>query len=255
MFQLKENNTTVVTEIRAGMATFLTMAYILFVNPQILSEAGIPVTDATLATALASAAATLVMGLYANYPFALAPGMGLNAYFTYGVVIGMGVSCRVALAAVFMEGLCFLVLAVGGIRAAIMHAIPLPLRIATTSGIGLFLAIIGFRNSGLTVDSAATLVTVGDLTSVQVLLSLGGLLLMGTLLAWRVQGAILIGIVATTATAWLTGCARRRRAISRPPRCRGKPSALSISGDSFQASWPSSYLRSCLSTSLTRRGR
>ena len=123
-FGLEAAGTTLTTEVRAGLVTFLTMSYILFVNPQILSEAGMPANDLVVATALASAAATLAMGLWANYPFALAPGMGLNAYFTYGIVQGLGVAWQVALAAVFVEGILFLVLSVTGVRAALMHAIP-----------------------------------------------------------------------------------------------------------------------------------
>jgi adenine/guanine/hypoxanthine permease len=154
------------------------MAYILFVNPQILAEAGMPVHDVTLATAMAAAVATLVMGLAANYPFALAPGMGLNAYFTYGVVIGMGVSYQTALAAVFVEGLLFLLLAFGGVRTAVVNAIPLNLKRAITAGIGLFLTIIGFSSAGFIEASPATLVTLGDLTSASSLLAMTGLLLM-----------------------------------------------------------------------------
>ena len=204
-FHLSERGTTPGTELRAGAATFLTMAYILFVNPQILSQAGLPAADVTIATALASAVATLVMGLYANYPFALAPGMGLNAYFTYGVVLGMGVPWQVALAAVFVEGVLFLALAVGGIRTAVVN--PLPLKVATMGGIGLFLALIGFQHAGLSVDSPATLVTLGDLHRPAVWLSLSGLVLMVALLVRKVKGALLLGIVATTLAAWVGGLA------------------------------------------------
>lgn len=218
LFHLKEHETTVGTEVRAGVATFLTMAYILFVNPQILSQAGMPADDVMLATALASAVATLVMALYANYPFALAPGMGLNAYFTFGVVLGMGVSYQTALAAVFIEGLLFLLLATGGIRTAIINAIPPPLKTATMSGIGLFLAIIGFQNAGLTVDSPATLVTLGDLNAPSVWLALAGLLLMGVLLLRQVPGALLLGIFTVTIVAWGTGFAEAPAAFVARPR-------------------------------------
>lgn len=206
-FHLKERNTTAATEVRAGVATFLTMAYILFVNPQVLSQAGMPADDVTLATALSAAVATLLMGLYANYPFALAPGMGLNAFFTFGVVIGMGVSYQTALAAVFVEGLLFLALAFGGVRTAVINAIPMPLKTATMSGIGLYLAIIGFQNAGLTVDSPATLVTLGDLQTPSVWLALGGIVVIGALLLRRVPGAVLLGILVTTIVAWATGLA------------------------------------------------
>ena len=143
-FELEARGTTVVTELRAGVVTFLTLSYILFVNPQVLAGAGMPAEDVAVATALAAAVATFVMGIWANLPFALAPGMGLNAYFTYGVVHGLGVSWQVALTAVFVEGLLFLLLAVSGARSALMRAIPGSIKIATMSGIGLFLAIIGF---------------------------------------------------------------------------------------------------------------
>ena len=206
-FRLSERGTTVLTELRAGVATFLTMAYILLVNPQILADAGMPPDDVARATALASATATLLMGLWANYPFALAPGMGLNAYFTYGVVQGMGVSYHVALAAVFVEGLLFLALALSGVRGAVLRAIPDALKVATSGGIGLFLAIIGFQHAGLVIDSPATLVTLGSLTHPTTLLALGTLVLMALLLVRRVPGALLLGILAGTLVAWLTGLA------------------------------------------------
>lgn len=192
-------------EIRAGLATFLTMSYILFVNPQILSEAGLPAGDVAFATAVSAGIATLVMGIFAGYPFALAPGMGLNAYFTYGVVLGMGVSWQLALTAVFVEGILFLILSLGGLRAAILNAIPLTLKHATTAGIGLFLGIIGFQNAGLVVDDPATLVSLGDLRDPVVLAALGGLILMAILMVRRVLGALLIGIIATTAILWVGG--------------------------------------------------
>lgn len=206
-FRLSERGTTVLTELRAGVATFLTMAYILLVNPQILADAGMPPDDVARATALASATATLLMGLWANYPFALAPGMGLNAYFTYGVVQGMGVSYHVALAAVFVEGLLFLALALSGVRGAVLRAIPDALKVATSGGIGLFLAIIGFQHAGLVIDSPATLVTLGSLTHPTTLLALGTLVLMALLLVRRIPGALLLGILAGTLVAWLTGLA------------------------------------------------
>ncbi|MEM7352426.1 MAG: NCS2 family permease [Acidobacteriota bacterium] len=203
-FGLQAAGTTVATEVRAGVVTFLTMAYILFVNPQILSEAGLPKNDVAVATALAAAVATLVMGLVARYPIALAPGMGLNAYFTYGVVGAMEVSWPMALAAVFVEGALFLVLALTGARAALMRAIPLSIKIATMSGIGLFLAIIGLSGAGLVVDHPATLVTLGDVGSTATLLSIGGLVLIAVLLAMELRGAILVGILGVTLACWLT---------------------------------------------------
>jgi len=183
------------------------MSYILVVNPQILSDAGMPMNDVAFATAVSAGIATLVMAFLANYPFALAPGMGLNAYFTYGVVQGMGVPYPVALGAVFVEGALFLALSVGGARAAVLNAIPLTLKQATTAGIGLFLGVIGLRNAGIVVDNPATLVGLGDLTDPLVLASLGGLAVTGVLLARRVLGALLIGIAVTAAYVWMTGLA------------------------------------------------
>ncbi len=209
-FKLSARGTSVATEVRAGVVTFLTMSYILFVNPQILSQAGLPANDVAVATALAAAAATLVMGLVADYPFALAPGMGLNAYFTFGVVGAMGVPWPVALAAVFVEGVLFLLLAATGVRTALLRAIPTSIKIATMSGIGLFLAIIGYKSAGLIVADPATLVTLGDVRSPPVLLALGGLVLIAVLMAAQRKGAILIGILAVTGVSWVAG-------ISAPP--------------------------------------
>lgn len=205
LFRLEELGTRPSTEVRAGVVTFLTMSYILFVNPQILGQAGMPVEDVAVATALAAALATLVMGLWANYPFALAPGMGLNAYFAFGVVAAMGVSWQVALAAVFIEGLLFIILAVTGARRALVEAIPAPIKLATMGGIGLFLAMIGFQSAGLIVASPATLVTLGDLGDPLLLLALGGLAIAAALVASGVRGALLIGILAVTVTCWLAG--------------------------------------------------
>jgi len=205
VFGLAARGTSVGREVRAGAATFLTMSYILLVNPQILGQAGLPEGDVAVATALAAAIATLVMGLWANYPFALAPGMGLNAYFAFGVVAGMGISWQVALAAVFIEGLLFLGLALSGARAALMRAIPASIKVGTMSGIGLLLAMIGLQNAGVVVDHPKTLVTLGDLHSTTVLLALSGLLLITVLLTLRVKGAILIGVVAVTLVCWFGG--------------------------------------------------
>ncbi len=216
-FRITERGSTFSTELRAGLVTFLTMAYILLVNPQILGQAGMPVADVTAATALGAALATLLMGLYANFPFALAPGMGLNAYFTYGVVLGMGVSWQVALTAVFVEGLLFIALSYGGIRTALIRAIPLPIKLATTAGIGLFLAIIGLKNAGLVVASPATLVQLGDLHTAGPLIAFAGLLLIAVLISRRVKGALLIGIAAVTLAAWALGLARPPQAVFSMP--------------------------------------
>lgn len=205
LFGVRRAGSTPGTEVRAGIVTFLTMSYILFVNPQILAQAGLPAGDVAVATALASAAATLLMGLWANYPIALAPGMGLNAYFTFGVVLGLGVRWQVALAAVFVEGLLFLLLSLSGARSALVSAIPAPIKIATAGGIGLLLAIIGFEHAGLVVDHPATLVTLGDVTAPGFLLALGGLLVITALLSRGVRGAILLGILAVTGGSWALG--------------------------------------------------
>jgi AGZA family xanthine/uracil permease-like MFS transporter len=205
LFRIRAQGSTVATEARAALATFLTLSYILFVNPQILAEAGMPASDVAVATAVSAGLATLLMGLWANYPFALAPGMGLNAYFTFGVVGAMGVDWQVALAAVFVAGILFLVLAVTGVRTLLLRAIPTSLKMAVMSGIGLFLALIGLENAGLVVDHPSTLVTLGDLSSPASLLSLGGLLLMAVLLARRFRGAILVGILGVTALSWVLG--------------------------------------------------
>ncbi len=204
-FGIARQGSTVATEARAALVTFLTLSYILLVNPQILSQTGMPAADIAVATALAAGIATLLMGLWANYPFALAPGMGLNAYFTFAVVGAMGVDWQVALAAVFVGGILFLLLAVTGARTALLRAIPTSLKMAVMSGIGLFLAIIGMESAGLVVDHPTTLVTLGNLSAPGTLLSIGGLLVMSVLLTVRFRGAILVGILGVTLVSWLTG--------------------------------------------------
>ena len=201
-FGLDALGTTITTEVRAGLVTFLSMSYILVVNPQILSEAGLPHADVAVATALSSAIACLVMGVYANYPFALAPGMGINAYFTYGVVLGLGVEWQTALGAVFVEGVIFLALTVTGVRTALMRAMPVSIKVATMSGVGLLLGIIGFQGAGLVVPHPTTIVTLGDVRSVTVLLPLAGMIVIGALVARGWRGAILVGILAITSVCW-----------------------------------------------------
>ncbi len=201
LFKLKENKTTIRTEVAAGVTTFLTMAYIIFVNPTILSEAGVPFSGALFATCVAAAVGSLAMGLIANYPFALAPGMGLNAYFTYSVVKVMGYDWRVALGAVFISGVVFLVLTLARIRAMIVDAIPMTMKTAVAAGIGLFIAFIGLKNAGVIVASPATFVTLGHVISKPVLLALGGLLITAVLMARGFKSAIIVGILAVTAAA------------------------------------------------------
>ncbi len=193
------------TETLAGITTFMTMAYIIFVNPSILHEAGMPIAGVTAATCLAAAVGSLLMGALARYPIALAPGMGLNAYFTYSVVKGMGVDWHVALGAVFLSGVAFLILTALGIRQMIVNAIPAELYSSVAAGVGLFIAFIGLHNAGIIVPDAATTVALGNLRAPVTLLSIFGLLLTGTLLCARVRAAILIGVLSTWLLAALTG--------------------------------------------------
>jgi AGZA family xanthine/uracil permease-like MFS transporter len=193
------------TEILAGVTTFLTMAYIVLVNPAILAEAGMPLAAVTAATCLSAAFASLLMGFYARYPIALAPGMGLNAYFTYSVCLKMHVPWQTALGAVFLSGVIFLALTAGGIRQMILRAIPHELYAAVAGGIGLFIAFIGFQHAGLVIADKATLVGLGSVRSPATALALFGLILMVVLEARKVRGSILIGVLATTALAWAFG--------------------------------------------------
>jgi len=196
------------TETLAGCTTFVTMAYIIFVNPSILQEAGMPVAAVTAATCLASALGCFLMGAIARYPIALAPGMGLNAYFTYTVCQGMGVPWQTALGAVFISGIVFLLLTAVGIRQLILESIPRELYSAVAVGIGLFIAFIGFRNAGIIQPHASTVVTLGNLRDPGTLLAIFGLLLIAGLMAWRVRSAMLIGILGTTGLGILTGLVR-----------------------------------------------
>lgn len=209
LFKLKQNNTTVKTEIIAGITTFMTMAYILAVNPSILAADGTGMNyDAVLiATALASFIGCALMALFSNYPFALAPGMGLNAYFTYSVVLGMGVPWQVAMLAVFIEGIIFIVLSVTNVREAIFNAIPANLKVAVSGGIGLFIAIIGFINAKITVADSETLIELRDFSvnfhseGIGAILAIIGVIITAVLLVRKVKGGILLGILAT----WILG--------------------------------------------------
>ena len=193
------------TEILAGVTTFLTMAYIVLVNPAILSTAGVPLAAVTAATCLSAAFASILMGIFARYPIALAPGMGLNAYFTYTVCLKMHIPWQTALGAVFLSGVLFLALTATGIRQMILRSIPHELYAAVASGIGLFIAFIGFRNAGLVVSDSATLVGLGSVRTPSAAISLFGLALMVVLEVRRVRGSILIGVLASTALAWALG--------------------------------------------------
>jgi adenine/guanine/hypoxanthine permease len=207
-FEFKALDTNWRTEILAGFTTFMTMAYIVFVNPSILHQTGMPLAAVTAATCISAAAGSLLMGAFAKYPIALAPGMGLNAYFTYVVVKGMGVPWQAALGAVFVSGIAFFVLTLLGVRQLIISAIPFELYSAVAAGVGLFIALIGFRNSGIIVPSASTTVTLGNLRAPSTALAVFGLLLIGTLLAWRVRAAMVIGILTTTIIGLVIGVAQ-----------------------------------------------
>lgn len=229
-FRLTENNTTVRTEVAAGLTTFLTMAYIVFVNPTILSEAGVPFSGALFATCAAAAIGSLTMGLVANYPFALAPGMGLNAYFTYTVVKGLGHDWRVALGAVFISGVVFILLTLARVRALIVDAIPLTMKTAVAAGIGLFIAFIGLKNAGVVAASPATFVTLGHVTSKPALLALGGLLVTGVLMARGFKSAIIVGILAVTLASVPLGVAKLPSAVVEWPDWRSTFLQLDVPG-------------------------
>jgi AGZA family xanthine/uracil permease-like MFS transporter len=212
-FRLHDNQTTVRREFLGGLTTFLTMAYIVVVNPQILAQAGMPVEGVVFATCISAAAATLVMGLYANYPIALAPGMSLNAYFTYSVCLGMHVPWRTALGVIFISGVFFLILTVTRVREQIVNGIPDCLKHSTAGGIGMFIAFVGLRNAKLVVANPATFVSLGSLTNREAQMAAAGLALILILMARKVSGAILIGIVATSGLGILRGMATWPSAI------------------------------------------
>lgn len=198
VFHLDENQTTVRRELLAGLTTFMTMAYVVVVNPQILAESGMPVDGVLFATCISSAVATLIMGLWANYPIALAPGMSLNAYFTYSIVLGRGVPWQTALGVVFFSGVLFLLLTLSKLREQVVNGIPDCLKHGTAAGIGLFIAFIGLRNAKVIVANPATFVGFGSVSDPQFLLAAAGLVIVSILMARRVSSAILLGIVAIT---------------------------------------------------------
>ncbi len=216
-FGITARGSTVRTELLAGLTTFLTMAYIVIVNPGILAAAGIDQGAAVTATCLAAAIATMAMGLLANYPIALAPGMGLNAYFAFAVVQGMGVPWQVALGAVFVSGLLFFVVSVLRIREWLINAIPLSLKLGIAAGIGFFLGLIGLQNMGVVVDHPATLVGLGPLSKTSTLLACAGFILIAGLSARRVPGAIVIGIVATAVAGIPFGLTSFKGLVAAPP--------------------------------------
>lgn len=216
-FGFADANTDFRTEILAGLTTFLTMAYIIFVNPAILGDAGMPKESVFVATCLVAALATLIMGLYANYPIACAPGMGLNAYFAYAVVKGMGFSWEAALGAVFISGCLFLLVTLLRVREMIIDGIPRSLRVSITSGIGLFLGIISLKTAGVIVGNPDTLVTLGDLHQPSTLLAIVGFLAIVTLDTLRVRGAILIGILGVTVLSFIFGGNTFHGVFAAPP--------------------------------------
>ncbi len=217
LFKLSENKTTVRTEIVAGITTFLTMAYIIFVNPAILGAAKMPFGAVFTATCVAAAIGCLLMAFLANYPIALAPGMGLNAYFAFGVVGGMGYSWQVALGCVFLSGVIFFIISVLPIREWIVNAIPKSLKMAIAAGIGLFLALIALKNAGIVVGDKATLVTHGQLTSFPVVMAALGFALIVALEYRRVMGGVIIGILAVTAIAIVAGQQKFEGIFDVPP--------------------------------------
>ncbi|MFT7288705.1 MAG: AGZA family xanthine/uracil permease-like MFS transporter [Halieaceae bacterium] len=216
-FGISESNSSIRQEVLAGVTTFLAMAYITVVNPGILSEAGMDFGAVFVATCLAAALGTAVMGLYANYPVAQAPGMGQNAFFTYGVVLGMGHSWQSALGAVFISGLIFIALSVLPVREWLINAIPRSLKLGISAGIGFFLGIIALSGSGIIVSNEATIVGLGDLTAAPAVFMLLGFVLIAALSARRAVGAVVIGMLAVTILGWLTGAAQFKGVVSLPP--------------------------------------
>nr|WP_277624130.1 NCS2 family permease [Undibacterium sp. TS12] len=214
---MRENGTDVRTELLAGLTTFLTMAYIIFVNPSILGDAGMPKDSVFVATCVAAAIGTMIMGLYANYPMALAPGMGLNAYFTYAVVKGMGIPWEAALGAVFISGCLFIAVSVFKLREMIVNGIPQSIRTAITVGIGLFLGLISLKNAGIVVANPATMVGIGDVHKAPPILAALGFFLIVTLDKFKVRGSILIGILAVTILSFFFGGNTFHGVVSMPP--------------------------------------
>lgn len=229
-FKLRDHGTDVRTECLAGLSTFLAMAYILVVNPDILAAAGMPRDAVFVATCLAAAFGSALMGLYANYPIAMAPGMGLNAYFAFTVVGGLGYSWQAALGAVFISGLLIVIVSLFRVREWIINAIPRSQKLAISAGIGLFLAIIGLKNAGLIAADPATLVTLGNLHAPGTLLAIAGLLLIIGLEARRVPGGIVIGVLGVTLIALLLGITPFNGIWASPPSLAPTFLQLDIAG-------------------------
>ena len=229
-FKLAENQTTVRRELLGGLTTFLTMAYVVVVNPQILAQAGMPADGVVFATCISAAVATLVMGLYANYPIALAPGMSLNAYFTFSVCLGMHIPWQTALGVVFISGVLFILLTVTRVREQIVNGIPNSLKHSTAAGIGMFIAFVGMRNAKLVVANAATFVGLGNFSDREVQVACFGLLLTVLLVVRKIHGAILLGIVGTTVLGILLGLAHAPGAYVSLPHPFGTLLQLDLRG-------------------------
>ena len=217
LFKLKESNTNIQTELLAGFTTFITMAYIIFVNPQMMSSTGMDLGASFVGTCIAAAIACIVMGFYANWPIGLAPGMGLNAFFTYTVVGEMGYTWEIALGAVFLAGILFWVMSVTPIRQWMLESIPMNLRIAMGSGVGLFIGLIGLKNGGIIISNDATLLSIGNILKIETLLSILGFLLIAVLSIRKLPGAILIGVMLVTITSILIGIVQFKGLVSYPP--------------------------------------
>lgn len=230
LFKLRLHGTTVKTELIAGLTTFITMAYIIFVNPNIMADAGIDHGAAFVATCIAAALGCLLMGLYANWPVGLAPGMGLNAFFTYTVVGTMGYHWETALGAVFISGVLFMILTLSRVREWLLNSIPVSLRHAMGAGVGLFLGVIGLKTAGIIVDSPATLIKLGPLHEPAPLLAAVCFLLIAVLSYHRVFGAILISIIAVTLAGWGLGLVHYNGILSTPPSLAPTWMAMDIAG-------------------------
>lgn len=217
LFKLKQNQTSLKQEAIAGLTTFMTMAYIIFVNPMMLADAGMDHGAVFVATCLAAAVGCIVMGVMANYPIALAPGMGLNAFFTYTVVGEMGYSWETALGAVFLSGICFLILSLVRIREWIVNSIPMSLRIGIAAGIGLFLALIGLKSAGIVVASPATLVTMGDITAFPAVMAVLGFFLIIAMVQRGMKSAVILSILIITGLGLIFGDVHYNGIVSMPP--------------------------------------
>jgi AGZA family xanthine/uracil permease-like MFS transporter len=237
LFKLSENKTNVKTEVIAGFTTFMTMAYIIIVNPMTLSEAGMDFNALLAATCISAGFTTILMAFLANYPFALAPGMGLNQFFAYTVVLSMGYSWQLALAAVFVEGIIFIIMSFLKVREAIIDSIPMNLKYAVSVGIGLFVAFIGFVNAGI-IEAGGAILTLGNIKSPSVILALIGLIITGVLLYKKVRGALFFGILITTAIGIPLGVAQFPERIMQMP-----PSIAPIALAPFSISWSEIFSR------------